>query len=172
MICIGKANWNIICRLPQTEIVQWMSCTIFYQNRGGAMIKAARHISILFLLLVIFCVSSFCSNMNICCAQEIPESIIIEHDIHRLDMFGPVHFGHQQHIETGILCKKCHHDWNEYSYDLPMSCINCHGRDRVRDVVSLRTAYMKQCLGCHIILDPDGEKTGPTICTSCHQYKR
>ncbi|MGA1796049.1 MAG: cytochrome c3 family protein [bacterium] len=105
-------------------------------------------------------------------SQEVPESISIEHDIHRLDLFGPVHFGHQQHIELGLECKKCHHDWDENSYELPIACINCHGRDRVMDVVSLRTAYMKQCLGCHIIVRPDGTKTGPTICTLCHQHKQ
>ena len=136
------------------------------------MIKSARHMSILFSLLIVFSLFYFVTGINFCLAQGVPESIVIEHDIHRLDMFGPVHFGHQQHIESGIICKKCHHDWDEYSYDLPISCINCHGQDRVRDVVSLRTAYMKQCLGCHIILGPDGKKTGPTICTRCHQYKR
>jgi hypothetical protein len=136
------------------------------------MIKAAKNLSVLFLLCFLvqgfFCFKGF----HCCLAQEIPESIVIDHDIHRLDMFGPVYFGHKNHIESGIECQKCHHEWDEDSYEMPLSCVNCHGRDRTRDAVSLRTAFMKQCLGCHIIIGPDGNKTGPTICTSCHQHKR
>jgi len=136
------------------------------------MIKAVKNLSVLFFLFILIS-GFFCfSAVHICIAQDIPESIIIEHDIHRLDMFGPVYFGHRQHIESGIDCQKCHHEWNENSYDMPLACINCHGRDRVGDVISLRTAFMKQCLGCHIVIGPDGKKTGPTICTMCHQYKR
>jgi hypothetical protein len=139
---------------------------------GGTMIKAAKNLSVLFFLC--FLVQGFFCfrGTHFCLAQEIPESIIIEHDIHRLDMFGPVYFGHRKHIESGIDCKKCHHEWNEDSYEMPLSCVNCHGKDRAGDVVSLRTAFMKQCLGCHIITGPDGSKTGPTICTTCHEHKR
>jgi len=136
------------------------------------MIKAVKNLSVLFFLCIL--VQGFFCFMpaHFCIAQDIPESIIIEHDIHRLDMFGAVYFGHRQHIELGIDCQKCHHVWDDESYEMPVACINCHGRDRVRDVVSLRTAFMKQCLGCHIIIGPDGKKTGPTICTMCHEYKK
>jgi hypothetical protein len=136
------------------------------------MLNLAKKLSILFLLC--FLIQGFFGfkGFKSCLAQEIPESIIIENDIHRLDLFGPVHFDHREHIESGLDCQKCHHEWVENSYDMPVPCITCHGRDRVGDAVSLRTAFMKQCLGCHIIIGPDGNKTGPTICTSCHRYKR
>ncbi len=140
------------------------------QHCGVAMIKTVKDLSELFSFCILIAVLSFLVCINLCLAQDVPKSIVIEHDIHRLNIFGPVYFGHQQHIESGITCKKCHHDWDENSFDLPISCINCHGRDRVGDIVSLRTAFMKQCLGCHIILGPNGQKTGPTICISCHQY--
>ncbi|MGA1842231.1 MAG: cytochrome c3 family protein [bacterium] len=136
------------------------------------MVNPAKKLYILFLLCFLI-QGFFClKGLQSCLAQEIPESIIIEHDIHRLDMFGPVHFGHRDHIESGIDCQKCHHEWEVNSYDMPLSCVTCHGRDRAGDAVSLRTAFMKQCLGCHIITGPDGNKTGPTICTSCHKHKR
>ena len=137
------------------------------------MIKPAKKLSIVFLLC--FLVQGFfcLQGAYLCLAQEVPETIIIENDIHRLDMFGPVNFGHRDHIELGFDCQKCHHEWYENSYEeMPIACINCHGRDREGDVVSLRTAFMKQCLGCHMITDSDGKKAGPTICTTCHQYKR
>lgn len=141
---------------------------------GGIMIKSAKSISyvlsICFIFALIFSIT-FITETVFCFAQEIPDSIIIEHDIHRLDRFGPVKFGHQQHIELGLECKRCHHDWDEYSYELPVGCINCHGKDNEGDVVSLRTAYLKQCLGCHMVLRADGNKTGPTVCTECHMYK-
>ncbi|MBN2373440.1 cytochrome c3 family protein [bacterium] len=110
-------------------------------------------------------------NILFCFPNEIPETIIIEHDVHRLDRFGPVNFGHLKHIELGLDCKRCHHDWDEHSYELPIGCINCHGKDNAGDIVSLRTAYLKQCLGCHMIIRADGKKTGPTVCTGCHIYK-
>jgi len=136
------------------------------------MIREVKNLSILLFFVIMLSLIFILTILNLTFAQDIPKNIIIEHDIHRLDMFGPVHFGHQLHIESAITCKKCHHEWDEYSYDLPITCVNCHGRDNVQDVVSLRTAFMKQCLGCHIIQRPDGQKTGPTICTVCHQYKR
>jgi len=136
------------------------------------MIRSVQRVSILFSVFSSILLTVSCMQAAPSFSQEVPEYITIEHDIHRLDIFGPVHFGHQQHIELGLECKKCHHDWDENSYELPISCINCHGKDRVRDVVSLRTAFMKKCLGCHIIVRPDGKKTGPTVCTLCHQYKQ
>lgn len=142
------------------------------------MRKAAKSISNMFFIcpifilpLLIFIITYL--NIPYCCfAQEIPETIMIEHNIHRLDRFGPVRFGHQKHIELGMECKKCHHAWDEYSYELPDGCIKCHGRDNQGEVVSLRTAYLKQCLGCHMIPGSDGKKTGPTVCTDCHLYKK
>lgn len=126
---------------------------------------------ILVLLFSLFIIAITGSYFN-CFSQEIPEIIMIEHDVHRLDRFGPVRFGHKQHIELGIECKKCHHEWDEYSYELPVTCVNCHGQDTKGEVVALRTAFLKNCLGCHMTIGPDGNKRGPTVCTDCHLYKK
>lgn len=146
---------------------------IFNKFLGGIMSNKAVKQELIYIISMSFAVIICCLFMyTLSFSQDIPETIMIEHNIHRLDRFGPVRFGHKHHIELGIICKKCHHDWDEYSYEYPVECVKCHGTDTKGDVVSLRTAYLKSCLGCHMTPGPDGKKLGPTVCTDCHLYKK
>ncbi|MDQ7032309.1 MAG: cytochrome c3 family protein [Desulfonauticus sp.] len=84
--------------------------------------------------------------------------VIFHHDLHN----------EKAHIEN---CSVCHHVYkngklvpDESSEDQP--CSSCHKVHPVKgdNPISLREAYHKRCMGCHL-----KEKRGPVMCGECHK---
>lgn len=89
-----------------------------------------------------------------------------------------VHFDyslHHRHSEAeGGKCETCHHVYDEKAGKLvyvkgeEAACRDCHGEaDRGRNP-SLRRASHAACVNCHTGRAGKGEKTGPVLCTGCH----
>jgi hypothetical protein len=68
---------------------------------------------------------------------------------------GLVVFNHQAHADMLNDCLVCHHNGE------PNKCETCHTEDHK---VNTKTAYHKNCKGCHKKL-----KQGPTKCSGCHK---
>jgi c(7)-type cytochrome triheme protein len=108
-----------------------------------------------------------------------PDKIKLDHVV----AFGkkqrpPVLFPHNQHIETGLSCKDCHHRYEKGKNVLEDSeleegkpgikCSECHG-PKTRP--KLREAFHRQCMDCHNKMKKTGKKTGPRLCGECHPWK-
>lgn len=67
------------------------------------------------------------------------------------------------HGDTETLCAGCHH--NSPVGSRPPPCRSCHGADHASTVdrPDLKTAYHRQCVGCHIEM-----AIGQQGCTDCH----
>jgi hypothetical protein len=70
------------------------------------------------------------------------------------------------HATTEKLCSGCHH--HSPVGTRPPPCRSCHGEESAAtiDKPSLKTAYHRQCMGCHQLMKID--KLG---CTDCHAAK-
>lgn len=86
------------------------------------------------------------------------------------DQRGPVPFDHDQHTVDAELedkCYVCHHtdganpSPDDTSEGIP--CADCHTVDGDNGNTPLRTAYHRQCIGCH-----DEVNAGPQACGECH----
>ncbi|MCF8068561.1 MAG: cytochrome c family protein [Desulfobacterales bacterium] len=84
---------------------------------------------------------------------------------------GMVPFEHDEHNDNAGLedCNICHHVYedgifmeDESSED--QMCSECHDEDSSGDKPPLRTAFHKNCKGCHL-----ESKAGPVMCGSCHE---
>lgn len=76
--------------------------------------------------------------------------------------FGDVTFDHAGHSKT-IACKECHHK------DEPgkeQACGACHQKAASEQVCSRKTAFHKNCKGCH-----KAQQKGPVGCRDCHVKK-
>jgi len=84
------------------------------------------------------------------------------------NLYGPVEFTHEAHMDYAGDCAVCHHFSEE-----PLACSECHeplvvyryrGPER-KTGVGLKGAYHGLCLGCH------QDVGGPVGCEDCHEKK-
>jgi len=84
------------------------------------------------------------------------------------DLYGPVRFMHNKHMEVVKDCVSCHHYCPEgKNVSETVRCSACHQDAFNRDIPlrpGLKAAYHLRCLGCH-----KEEKKGPVDCTGCHE---
>ena len=86
---------------------------------------------------------------------------------HLSNIYEPIEFAHEMHTLITESCQTCHH--NSEEGETP-SCQECHiisSKSKDLDILSLKDAYHRQCIGCHKELD-----AGPTNCTQCHFKKK
>ncbi len=84
------------------------------------------------------------------------------------NLYGPVEFTHEAHMDYAGDCAVCHHHSDE-----PVSCSECHRKITVyhyegaqrKTGIGLKGAYHGLCLGCH------REVGGPMGCEDCHTRK-
>lgn len=122
-------------------------------------------------------------------AENLPDTIAIES---MQSLYGPVTFGHAQHIKRERDCAVCHHHTNgapaaedrclrchRGGHEVKtMGCTSCHDKDPFsvamvnskfknnqqfhQDKPGLKAAYHLGCIGCH------SKRGGPVSCSSCH----
>ena len=123
-------------------------------------------------------------------AETLPDKISIES---LKDLYGPVTFGHAQHIARERDCAVCHHHTNgapaskeqclrchRGGHEVKsMGCKSCHEKQPFsaeqvngrfknsllfhQDKPGLKAAYHLSCLGCH-----KTKGAGPVACIDCH----
>lgn len=92
---------------------------------------------------------------------------------------GPVNFPHEKHMERGIDCTRCHHDYQQGRNRLDLNklvegsrtvrCVYCHGKyGRAGKRFNLQRAYHGQCMGCHRTKILRREGRPPLLCGECH----
>ena len=84
-----------------------------------------------------------------------------------------VYFTHENHMET-IECLDCHHDFQNgenvldedaLEEDGNARCIACHSESAS---IELKTAYHRQCMACHRLLNKQDDSRLPITCQDCH----
>jgi predicted CXXCH cytochrome family protein len=85
---------------------------------------------------------------------------------HLTDIYEPVLFKHEEHVEYEENCEACHHHSSEVDPTPP--CRECHGAPFRDDLAQpgLKGAYHRQCMGCHKKMG-----SGPLTCGGCHKGK-
>jgi c(7)-type cytochrome triheme protein len=109
------------------------------------------------------------SNLN---AQE--DEIYIENPASNHSKSRPsVYFSHENHMDS-YDCLDCHHDYQNGENVLDeddledgksANCASCHSKDASID---LKTAYHRECMGCHRQLNKQEGDTLPITCQDCH----
>jgi hypothetical protein len=89
-----------------------------------------------------------------------------------------VTFPHNRHVEAGLVCKDCHHIYENGKNVLDESkleagnqeirCSTCHGS---KLHPNLQQAFHDQCMGCHVKYQKEKKETGPRFCGECHVKK-
>ena len=111
-------------------------------------------------------------------ATEMPDEIILDRDIYGSNRKGPVTFSHQMHAEDyDVACKECHHIYEDGKNiwedgDSVEKCASCHDPFESEDkAMKLRTAFHKNCKGCHKQLKKEGISDDAPYrkCTDCHE---
>jgi len=85
----------------------------------------------------------------------------------------PVWFSHQLHEERRVNCQTCHHDFqakrNLWRRGQPVKkCQDCHALGAKGGRPDIKSAFHRQCKGCHLKLRQQGRKAGPIECRDCH----
>ena len=84
-----------------------------------------------------------------------------------------VYFSHENHMET-FECLDCHHNYqngenvldeDELDEDGSAKCAACHSKDAS---IKLKTAYHRQCMGCHRQVNKQEAARLPITCGDCH----
>ena len=84
-----------------------------------------------------------------------------------------VYFSHENHMES-FECLDCHHDYqngknvldeDELEEDGKARCATCHTKGASID---LKTAYHRQCVGCHRLVNKQEDAGLPITCQNCH----
>ena len=84
-----------------------------------------------------------------------------------------VYFSHETHMET-YECLDCHHDYlggknildeNDLDEDGSAGCAQCHAEIAP---IELKTAYHRQCMGCHRLVNKQEAAGLPITCEDCH----
>jgi hypothetical protein len=128
----------------------------------------------LVILLTILAAAFFLTG-SILIAQDIPESVEIDSDGYRRDLYGPVELSHLAHVEDyEVSCNECHHTLpDDVDEDVEVKlCVDCHNPNkRHGSVWPLRGAFHKNCRGCHREYSDDGEEGEAPYktCSSCHE---
>jgi len=105
-------------------------------------------------------------------AQDVAISIDNEASYHSKER-SAVYFPHENHMET-YECLDCHHDYqdgenildeDDLDEDGSAACAACHSKDTS---VTLKSAYHRQCMGCHRRLNKQEDAALPITCRDCH----
>jgi len=87
-----------------------------------------------------------------------------------------VYFSHENHMES-YDCLDCHHDYqngenvldeDELENDESAGCASCHTKEASID---LKTAYHRQCMGCHRRVNQQEADNSPITCQDCHSRR-
>jgi DNA-directed RNA polymerase subunit RPC12/RpoP len=87
-----------------------------------------------------------------------------------------VYFSHESHMES-YDCLDCHHDYqngenvldeDELENDESAGCASCHTKEASID---LKTAYHRQCMGCHRRVNKQEADNSPITCQDCHSRR-
>ena len=78
----------------------------------------------------------------------------------------PVPFSHRLHETRRVACTQCHHEYegrrNVWRQGQPVQqCQACHSLRPEARRLDLKTAFHRQCKGCHLRLKQQGRPTGP-----------
>jgi len=71
-------------------------------------------------------------------------------------------------------CSACHHEYDPdlkktvYKKGREGTCRYCHKQEKIEEVRSFKTVAHEDCLNCHIALNLQNQKAGPTDCEACH----
>ena len=84
-----------------------------------------------------------------------------------------VYFSHETHMEAHE-CLDCHHDYKDginildegdLDEDGSVGCAHCHAESAP---IELKTAYHRQCMGCHRRINKQEPVILPITCKDCH----
>lgn len=87
-----------------------------------------------------------------------------------------VYFSHEDHMEI-YECLDCHHDYqngenvldeDDLEEDGSADCAACHSKGAS---IELKTAYHRQCMGCHRLVNKQEAGTLPITCRDCHNRR-
>jgi c(7)-type cytochrome triheme protein len=87
-----------------------------------------------------------------------------------------VYFSHENHMEA-YECLDCHHDYqngenvldeDDLEEDGSAGCAACHSKEAS---IELKTAYHRQCMGCHRRANKQEADTLPITCQDCHRWR-
>ncbi len=107
------------------------------------------------------------SVLSLAYPGDVPETITLNSLV---NLYGPVEFSHEDHMEIAEDCTSCHH----HSEEEAASCRECHepiviyhykGIKR-KTGLGLKGAYHGLCMGCH-----KESESGPLGCTDCHEKR-
>ena len=103
------------------------------------------------------------------------ETLILDNPEYMRKQRPAVPFPHDLHQQV-LNCLDCHHDYADgrnmlaeddlEENDSAIRCASCHAGDTS---VDLKSAYHRQCIGCHHHLRVDGQATPPELCGACHR---
>jgi hypothetical protein len=86
---------------------------------------------------------------------------------------APVQFSHRVHEARGMACTQCHHEYqgrrNVWHQGQPVQkCQACHSLRPEAGRLDLKNAFHRQCKGCHLQVEQQGQRSGPITCQGCH----
>jgi hypothetical protein len=131
--------------------------------------------------IMIFCVFvSISGSALVSKADEIEGDLItIDNGDYKKDRKGPVRLTHRKHaLDYKVPCWDCHHDFKEGGAQNIWSpwgeikmCMDCHDPLKKQGkAVNLQKAYHLNCKGCHLTLEKQDKKAGPSKkCAGCHE---
>ncbi|UCH95765.1 MAG: hypothetical protein JSV88_02670 [Candidatus Aminicenantes bacterium] len=74
---------------------------------------------------------------------------------------GGVIFDHQVHVSLeNVLCKECHHNFDDAEDNYSANCRGCHSREQCDDEAIHKKCIGRNCTGCHL--------EGSVNCNFCH----
>lgn len=94
-------------------------------------------------------------------------------DFYRSKSRPVVYFSHETHMEA-YECLDCHHDYKDginildegdLDEDGSVGCAQCHAENAP---IGLKTAYHRQCMGCHRRINKQKSVILPITCQDCH----
>ncbi len=87
-----------------------------------------------------------------------------------------LHFRHTKSLDNK--CELCHHEYDDQSKKLfyakgkEGTCRYCHKEAAQENRISYRQAAHSGCIDCHRKTIASGEKSGPLLCSGCHDPKQ
>lgn len=87
-----------------------------------------------------------------------------------------VYFSHENHMGLHE-CLDCHHDYkdgknilneDDLDEDGSAECARCHSEGTA---IELKTAYHRQCMGCHRRINKQEAAALPITCEDCHKRR-
>jgi hypothetical protein len=100
-------------------------------------------------------------------ADNGPETITFDARQKTMPLVELSHFRHASSKGLKIGCPVCHH--TSKGIDVETGCSGCHGAENQGDVLAIKGALHKSCIGCHLERNGGAPKhTAPVKCGGCH----